>query len=302
MTRNLDTQSLPIESLLAAYAPDEAAHLTGTTEVHATLHGRLKDKSKLEAHVTVSTLKLAYGTDVQLAVAAPIHLDYLNGVLNLQPTTIRGTDTNVQLQGIIPLDTKSPMSLKAQGTVNLQLAQLFNPGLRSSGELRLNIDATGVGPGGALAGEIDVVNANLSSAGVPVGLQNANGVLKLKTDRLEIASFHGSVGGGELIAQGAIVYRPQIQFDLGVTAKGVRMLYPQGVRETVNGNLRLAGTMENAVLGGSINLADLSFTSAFDSDSLISGLSGGVSAPVEPGFTENLALNIALNSSSSPQS
>ena len=296
---NLDTQSLPIESLLAAYALGNAGNLTGTTELHATLHGPLKDKSKLEAHVTIPVLKLAYGTDVQLAAAAPIHLDYLNGVLNLQPATIRGTGTNVQLQGAIPLDTKLPMSLKAQGTVDLQLAQLFNPGLRSSGELRLNIDATGVGPGGTLGGEIDVVNANLSSAGLPVGLQNANGVLKLKTDRLEIASFHGSVGGGELIAQGAIVYRPQIQFDLGVTAKGVRMLYPQGVRETVNGNLRLAGTTENAVLGGSINLADLSFTPAFDVDSLISGLSGGVSAPVEPGFTENLALNIALNSSSS---
>ncbi len=296
---NLDTQALPIESLLAAFEPGGVGNLSGTTEVHATLHGPLKDKSKLEAHVTIPVLKLAYGTDVQLAAAAPIHLDYLNGVLNLQPATIRGTDTNVQFQGAIPLDTKSPMSLKAQGTVNLQLAQLFNPGLRSSGELRLNIDATGVGPGGTLGGEIDVVNANLSSAGVPVGLQNANGVLKLKTDRLEIASFHGSVGGGELIAQGAIVYRPQIQFDLGVTAKGVRMLYPQGVRETVNGNLRLAGTTENAVLGGSINLADVSFTPAFDVDSLLSGLSGGISAPVEPGFTENLALNIALNSNSS---
>jgi translocation and assembly module TamB len=240
---------------------------------------------------------VAYGNTVQLAAAAPIHADYLKGVVNLQPATIEGTETHIQVQGTIPIDARQPMSLKAQGTVNLQLAQLLNPELRSSGQLRLNIDANGVGPGGTLGGEIDVINANMASADVPIGLQNANGVLKLKTDRVEIASFQGTAGGGTISAQGAVVYRPQIQFDLGVTAKGVRMLYPVGVRETLNGNLRLAGTTENATLGGAVNLAELSFTPAFDLDTLIGSFGEGVSAPVEPGFTQNLALNIAVNSS-----
>ncbi len=294
----LDTQAMPIESLLAAYAPMGAGNLSGTTEVHATLHGPLKDKNQLEAHVTIPVLKLAYSNTVQLAAAAPIHADYAKGVVNLQPATITGTDTYIQVQGAIPVNANLPMSLKAQGMVNLQLAQLFNPELRSSGQLRLNIDANGVGPGGTLSGEIDVVNANFASATLPVGLQNANGVLKLRTDRLEIASFQGTMGGGILTAQGALVYRPQMQFDLGVTAKGVRMLYPQGVRETLNGNLRLAGTTDNAVLGGSVNLAEVSFTPAFDLDTLIGSFGEGVSAPVEPGFAQNLALNVAVNSSS----
>jgi translocation and assembly module TamB len=293
----LDTQSMQIESLLAAYAPGGAGNLRGATEVHATLHGPLKDKNQLEAHVTIPVLKVAYGNTVQLAAAAPIHADYLKGVVNLQPATIEGTETHIQVQGTIPIDARQPMSLKAQGTVNLQLAQLLNPELRSSGQLRLNIDANGVGPGGILGGEIDVINANMASADVPIGLQNANGVLKLKTDRVEIASFQGTAGGGTVTAQGAVVYRPQMQFDLGVTAKGVRMLYPAGVRETLNGNLRLNGTTENATLGGSVNLAELSFTPAFDLDTLIGSFGEGVSAPVEPGFTQNLALNIAVNSS-----
>lgn len=293
----LDTQAMPIESLLAAYSPTGVNNLSGTTEVHATLHGPLKDKNQLEAHVTIPVLKVAYGNTVQLAAAAPVHADFVKGIVNLQPATIEGTDTHIQVQGAIPIDGSQPMSVKALGTVNLQLAQLFNPELHSSGQLRLNIDANGVGPGGTLGGEIDVVNANLASATLPVGLQNANGVLKLKTDRVEIASFEGTVGGGTLAAQGAILYRPTMQFDLGVTAKGVRMLYPQGVRETLNGNLRLAGTTESATLGGSVNLAELSFTPAFDLDTVIGSFSEGVSAPVEPGFAQNLALNIAVNSS-----
>jgi translocation and assembly module TamB len=104
------------------------------------------------------------------------------------------------------------------------------------------------------------------------------------------------MGGGTLTAQGAMVYRPQMEFDLGVSAKGVRMLYPEGVRETVNGDLRLAGTTDKAMLGGIVNLADISFTQAFDIDNLLNNVSDGVSAPSGPGFTQNLALNIAVNS------
>jgi translocation and assembly module TamB len=51
-------------------------------------------------------------------------------------------------------------------------------------------------------------------------------------------------------------------------------------------------------MGGSINIADLSFTPAFDLTSLVDQVSGGVAAPVGPGFAQNLALNIAVNSTS----
>jgi translocation and assembly module TamB len=63
-----------------------------------------------------------------------------------------------------------------------------------------------------------------------------------------------------------------MQFNLGLSAKGVRMLYPQGMRETADADLRLAGTRENALLGGTVNLTDLSFTPAFDLTNFINQL------------------------------
>jgi translocation and assembly module TamB len=219
-------------------------------------------------------------------------------VINVQPATIKGTDTELQLEGSIPINSGAPMSLKAQGTVNLQLAQLFAPDLHSSGQLKLNIDSHGVIGAGELGGEIDIVDANLSSASAPVGLQHGNGVLKLTTDRLEVTKFDGTIGGGPVTAQGSIVYRPQLQFDMGATAKGVRMLYPQGVRESVDANVRLTGSATHALLGGSVNLTDLSFTPAFDLTTFLDQVSGGVSAPVGPGFEQNVRLNIAVSSTS----
>jgi translocation and assembly module TamB len=165
--------------------------------------------------------------------------------------------------------------------------------------LKLNINSQGATTSGELGGEIDVVDANLASVGAPVGLQHANGVLKMTTDRLEISKFDGSIGGGAVTAQGAIVYRPSIQFAMGATAKGVRMLYPQGLRESVDANLRLTGSTAQAQLGGSVNVTDLSFTPAFDLSTFVGQFSSGVAAPAGSGFSQNLQLNIAVNSTSS---
>jgi translocation and assembly module TamB len=119
----------------------------------------------------------------------------------------------------------------------------------------------------------------------------------LTKDRLNITKFQGIVGGGTVTAQGGVAYRPGVQFDLGLAATGVRVLYPEGVRENVNANLRLAGTTDNAVLGGQVNLEDLSFTPAFDLNSFIDQLSGSVSPPPTPGLTQNIQLNLGVSSS-----
>ncbi len=137
----LDTKAISLRPLLATYAPEQSAGVNGETEVHATLHGPLKDWRHLEAHATIPVLKLAYADSVQLAATSPIQIDFKDGVVNIQRSSIRGTDTDLQFQGAIPTATGSPMSLLLVGKVNLHIAQLFSPDLRSSGELRFNINS-----------------------------------------------------------------------------------------------------------------------------------------------------------------
>jgi translocation and assembly module TamB len=289
----VDTQSIPLQPLLAVYAPDQADSVTGETEVHATLHGPLKNKNLLEAHITVPYLRLAYNNNIQLAAAAPIHIDYKNSVLQVQRSAIKGTDTNLEFEGSIPVAGDAPMSLVLEGTVNLQMAQLFDPDARTSGELRFHINSHGNGPN--LGGEIDIVDANYASNGLPAALQHGNGVLTLTNNRINVSKFEGTIGGGKITAQGGVAYRPAIQFDLGLAARGIRMLYPQGMRETLDANLRFGGTTDNANLGGTVNIADLSFTPAFDLTSFI-GQFSGVSTPPSRGFAQNIQLNLGVRS------
>jgi translocation and assembly module TamB len=289
----VDTQGIPLQPLLAVYAPDQADSVTGETEVHATLHGPLKKKNLLEAHITVPYLRLAYSNTIQLAAAAPIRIDYKNSILDVQRSAIKGTDTNLEFEGSIPVAGDAPMSLVLEGTVNLQMAQLFDPDARTSGEIRFHINSHGNGPN--LGGEIDIVDANYASNGLPTALQHGNGVLTLTSNRINISKFEGTIGGGKVTAQGGVAYRPAIQFDLGLAARGIRMLYPQGMRETFDANVRFGGTTDNANLGGTVNLADLSFTPAFDLTSFI-GQFSGVSTPPSRGFAQNIQLNLGVRS------
>ncbi len=241
-------------------------------------------------------LKLAYGSAVQLAAASPIQVDYKDGVVALQRGVIRGTDTDLQFQGSIPTVGNAPMSLLLIGTVNLHLAQLLSPDLQTSGQLKFNINSYGATHDPNVEGQIQIVDANFANGDLPVGLQHGNGVLTLTKDRLNITSFQGTVGGGTVTAQGGVAYRPNMQFDLGLSAKDIRLLYPQGVREGINADLRLSGTTENALLGGAVNLADVSFTPAFDLTSFINQFSGGVAAPPSQGMAQNVQLNLSVHS------
>lgn len=294
-TASLDTQNIPLQPVVAMYSPAQAASLSGETELHATVQGPLKNMKLLQAHVTIPYLKLGYNNAVQLASTGPIHADLSNGVLNVQRGGIRGTDTDLQFQGSVPVQSKEPVSLILQGNVNLQIAQLFDPEIRTSGEMRLNIHSSGSADG-SLGGEIDVADASYASPDTPVGLQHGNGVLKLTSNRIDIQSFEGTVGGGQVTAQGGVAYRPSLRFDLGLAAKNVRMLYPQGVRESIDANLTLSGSARSAVLGGTVDLADVSFTPAFELSSLVGQFSSGVAGPPPTGISQNIRLNVAVHS------
>ena len=244
---SLDTQAIPLAPLFAIYAPSQAEGMSGQTEVHATLHGPLKDKSRLEAHLVVPNLAVNYKNSIQLTADAPIRADYANGILNLQRATIRGTGTEVTVQASLPIANDGPASMLVRGSVDLRLAQLVSPDITSAGELRFDIDSYGRRSDPNVQGQIHIVNASFATAGAPLGLQNGNGVLTLTRDRLNITQFKGSVGGGVVTASGGIVYRPQLQFDLAMAGKGVRVLYDQNVRTTLNSNLALSGNSRERV-------------------------------------------------------
>lgn len=291
----LDTQVIPLQPLIAAYAP-QAENVSGQTELHATIRGPLRRKDLLEAHITLPQLALNYRNSVQIAASGPIRAEYVNGVLQVPRNALRGTGTDLEFQATVPLTTNAPASMLLRGSVDLQLAQVFDPDIVSSGQVRFDIDSYGNRSDPNVRGEVRVVNANLSTETVPLSLQNGNGTLTLLSDRLQITQFYGTVGGGDFSASGAVAYRPTMRLDVALASKDTRMLY-ENIRGAFNTKLALTGSMDSALLQGQVNVEQLQFTPAFDLMDLMGELGGGVSTPPPVGgFEQALRLSIGINS------
>src|SRR6185436_2746930 len=112
----IDAPVLPLKPLFAIYFPAQAHNLGGQTELHASLKGPLKNLSALDAHISLPTLSLTYGNNIEFTAAQPVRLDFRKGVLRLQRTAIRGPYTDLELQGDFPVAGADPVAMLAVGS------------------------------------------------------------------------------------------------------------------------------------------------------------------------------------------
>ncbi|MGA8429929.1 MAG: translocation/assembly module TamB domain-containing protein [Candidatus Sulfotelmatobacter sp.] len=290
---SIDTTAIPLDLLLATYTTVPEG-FRGKTEFHATVKGPLKDKSQLEAHLTIPTFSASYQS-LEIGAANPIRADYFHSVLTLQPATISGTGTSLRIEGTIPFSGNATPTLTANGTVDVRILRIVAPDVRSSGTLALDIRASGSAANPSLQGQVLLKDISLATDAAPLGLENLNGTLDIANDRIQVSSLAGQLGGGQLSAGGTIVFRPSVQFNLALQAKSIRLRYPDGLRTLLDGNLAFSGTTEASTLNGRVLIDSLSFTPDFDL-AKFSDQFGGGSVPSQPGLADNVRLAIGVQS------
>jgi translocation and assembly module TamB len=289
----IDTGKVALDPLLAMYAPQLPKDFQGETQLHATLKGPLKNKSRLEAHLTIPTLRASYQS-LEIGAVSPIQADYANSVATLQPVEIRGTDTSLRLRGSVPFDEGATPSLTAEGSVDVRILRIFDPDLQSSGTLALNVHASGTAQNPVVQGQVHLQDVALSTPAAPLGVQNLNGTLDIANKAVNISRLAGEVGGGEMSIGGSISYQP-LQFNLTLQSKSVRLLYPDGLRNVLDANLIFSGTKDASTLSGRVLLDSLSFTPDFDLTKF-SDQFGSSTVPAEPGLADNVKLAINVQS------
>ena len=294
----LDTKGLPLGALIALYKP-VPSEFQGQLEFHASAKGPLNDKSRMEAHLVVPVLNASY-KQVQIGSARPIRIDYMNSVVTVAPSEIRGTDTDLQFGGVVTLNGSTPPKLNAQGSIDLALLKLFSPDIDSAGKVALDLQATGSSAKNlGVQGQVRLQNVSLSTVTMPMGVENLDGIFDVQDNQVRISNLAGTLGGGQITGGGTISYKPQTLFNVALTAKGVRLRYPEGMRAVLDSNLTLGGTPQNSSLNGRVLIDSLGFTPDFDLASFMGELGGGpTTPPTGEGFTQNLKLNVALQSTS----
>jgi translocation and assembly module TamB len=289
----LDTRGMPIEGLLALYAPAKTNGPRGILEVHASAEGPLSDKTRMQAQVVIPTLKADY-QGLQIGNTHPIRVHYANSIVTLDPTEIAGTDTSLRLQGQLPLEGNAPVTLSAVGAVDMQLLGFIQPDVQSSGKLLFDVRGTGATANPALQGQLRLQNISMMTPDAPLGLQNLNGVLDISNNQVNITQLAGEAGGGQIYGRGVIGFRPQLQMNVALQAKNVRIRYQDAIRTVLGGDLNFAGTSKAATLNGRVLIDSLSFTQNFDLASLAGQVQSGAESAPSQGMANKIKLDIAV--------
>ena len=292
---SLDTSKFALDPLLEMYVPSLPTELHAETELHLSLRGPATDKSKIDAHLTIPALSASYQS-MQIAATSPLHVDYTNSVVTLQPATIKGTDTSLQLQGRIPIDRPQAISVSVNGSVDMKLAQMFSPNIRSGGIIALNVKAGGSLENPDVNGQIRLQKISLSTEEMPLGVQNLDAVMEITKDNVQITNGSGLLGGGQFTLGGSVAYRPKLQMNLAFSAKSVRVRYPEGMRTILDADLTMSGDRQAALIQGRVLIDSLSFTSDFDLSSFMTQFTGTSTPSSGQSMADNVKLQVAIES------
>jgi translocation and assembly module TamB len=82
---------------------------------------------------------------------------------------------------------------------------------------------------------------------------------------------------------------------VALTGRGIRLLYPDGVRTGLGMNLALSGNMDSALLNGQVRVNQLSFAPDFDLMTFLGQFSGDTVPAPSQGFADNLQLDVGVS-------
>jgi translocation and assembly module TamB len=254
---NFDTQanivldSLNIAPFLRAF---HVQSVSGNSSIGGTINvaGPLRQPKQFsgDAEINQFTVNLQ---GIVLQDAGPIRASLHNGVLNLTQAHIIGPDTNMEISGAAALMGTQDLAVTGQGSINMMLAQTFDPDITSSGHLDFNVNASGTITQPLFSGRVHLTNVALALKDLPNGISKLNGNLIFDQNRLQVQDLVGTTGGGQLKLGGFLTYQQGIYGDFTATGKDIRVRY-LGISATADTTLHLQGSQNNMLLSGNVQI------------------------------------------------
>lgn len=295
----LDTGVIPIGPLLARFMPNSQSNpqqaADGKLELHATLQGPLQTPEQLQAHAEIPSLQLEAQT-IKLANVAPIRMDYRGGVLQIANAELKGQDTDIRLNGSVPLKGNGNMNLTADGNVNLNLVQPWTDGGHSSGNVSVRLQAQGSKTQPAIDGQVTIQNGLVTSDDLPFGVESLNGDLAIVGNRLNISNLSARAGGGTVNLTGTATYGRDFSFNVAMQANSVR-IRQSGVRSIMSADLAWNGSMNSSLLSGRVSVDKLAFNEGSDLSEILGQFSDDETVSEPSSFARKVKLNVAVQSS-----
>jgi translocation and assembly module TamB len=254
---NFDTQAnlvltnLNVAPFLRAFHVES---VTGSSSIGGTINvsGPLRQPKLFSGDAEITQFS-ANMQGIALQGQGPLRASLHNEILRLTQAHITGPDTNLSVTGSAALTGTQQLSVTGTGSINMKLAQTFDPDITSSGHVDFNIEADGTLTHPSFSGKMHLTNVALALNDLPNGISKLNGNLIFDENRLEVQDLVGTTGGGQLKFGGFLAYQQGIYGDFSASGKDIRVRY-SGISATADTSLHLQGSQHNMLLSGNVQI------------------------------------------------
>ena len=277
--------------LTALHLKEFSGHANADGDI--SLNGSLKQPQSIIVDANLSRLTMNYA-NVRLENTGPVHFRSTKDSLEIDPVTLRGTDTNLQIAGSVQFAGRRAVGLRLNGDLDLRLMGGFVPDLDARGPAQINASFEGTLDRPRITGRVHIENASARAAEFPTGLSAIKGDVVFDATRLYFENMNAESGGGTLHLSGSVNYAESpLRYDVSVRTDRVRIRYPEGMSWLVGGSLRLTGTTTAGVLSGKVTIERVTLTQGLQVAGMLVSAKEGISSPTTSSpYLRNLQFDV----------
>jgi translocation and assembly module TamB len=277
--------------LAALHLKEFSGHANADGDI--SLNGSLKQPQSIIVDANLSRLAMNYA-NVRLENVGPVHFRSTKDSLEIDPVTLRGADTNLQIAGSVQFAGRRTVGLRLNGALDLRLISGFVPDLDARGPAQINASFEGTLERPRITGRVHIEDASARVADFPTGLSTINGDVVFDATRLYFENMSAESGGGTLHLSGSVNYAESpLRYDVSVRTDRVRIRYPEGMSWLVGGSLRLTGTTTAGVLSGKVTIERVTLTQGLEVAGMLVSAKEGISSPTTSSpYLRNLQFDV----------
>ena len=257
------------------------------------VNGSLKQPESIIVDANLSRLAMNYA-NVRLENTGPVHFRSTKNSLEIDPVTLKGAETNLQIAGSVQFAVRRNVGLRLNGALDLRLISGFEPNLDARGPAQINASFEGTLDRPRITGRVHIENASARAADFPTGLSAITGDVVFDAARLYFENMSAESGGGTLHLSGSVNYAESpLRYDVSVRTDRVRIRYPEGMSWLVGGSLRLTGTPVAGLLSGKVTIERVTLTQGIEVAGMLVSAKEGITSPTTSSpYLRNLQFDV----------
>jgi translocation and assembly module TamB len=277
--------------LTALHLKEFSGHANADGDI--SINGSLKQLQDIVVDANLSRLAMNYA-NVRLENDGPVHLRSTKNSLEIDPVTLHGADTNLQIAGSVQFAGRRTVGLRLNGALDLRLISGFVPALDARGPAQINASFEGTLDRPRITGRVHIENASARALDFPTGLSAITGDVVFDATRMYFESMSAESGGGTLHLSGSINYAESpLRYDVSVRTDRVRIRYPEGMSWLVGGSLRLIGTPAAGLLSGKVTIERVTLTQGIEVAGMLVAAKEGITSPTTSSpYLRNLQFDV----------